>query len=277
MGCSNVAEGISPFALPCAGIRLSGDTSCRANVVFFVQRRPASNFPSGQNLASKIPPSRWTDCSRAGTPFRVRAANPSVCSCCNSGRTCLRGISHGESCFCPMAYSIHFRVKAAFPKKKSSSYRDNGRPGTTLRSLDGCAPLMDMGQVWIRRGTSMFAESTQRLVLEVMLVVGPMISAIRSVCWKQRAIPWSWLSTRGLVSTLWRPRADAVPGMARLWVCDRRAVMHRHQTWHARSPKRWRMFLYKYVQNPNAGQDYSENAVATHSMQFACFQQSVAV
>jgi hypothetical protein len=37
-------------------------------------------------------------------------------------------------------------------------------------------------------------------------------------------------------------------------VYDRNAVMHRNQTWHAESPKRWKMFLYKYIQNPDARQ-----------------------
>jgi hypothetical protein len=48
------------------------------------------------------------------------------------------------------------------------------------------------------------------------------------------------------------PRADALVNMARPYVYKRTAVMRCNQTWHAGSPKRWRMFLYKYVQHPNA-------------------------
>ncbi len=60
------------------------------------------------------------------------------------------------------------------------------------------------------------------------------------------------------------PRVEALRSMARPSVYDRTAVMHRNQTWHAGSPKRWRMFLYKYVQNPNArrGKSLPEKALS---------------
>jgi hypothetical protein len=38
--------------------------------------------------------------------------------------------------------------------------------------------------------------------------------------------------------------------MARPWVYDRTALMHRHQTWHAGSPERRKLFLYKDIPNP---------------------------
>ncbi len=50
----------------------------------------------------------------------------------------------------------------------------------------------------------------------------------------------------------YRARADTLKDMAWPSVFDSRAVMHRNQTWHAGSPKRWRMFLYIFVQNPNS-------------------------
>jgi hypothetical protein len=46
--------------------------------------------------------------------------------------------------------------------------------------------------------------------------------------------------------------------MARPSLCDRTAMMHRKQTGHAGSPKRWKLFLRNYIQYPISRQDLTQ-------------------